>query len=87
MAIILGGMGSLPGVMLGAVVIIVLPEALRGFDQLRMLAFGLGLIVMMLIRPQGLWPSRIGQIERRVVSESEASAAADVAVESVSTPQ
>jgi branched-chain amino acid transport system permease protein len=87
MAIILGGMGSLPGVMLGAAVIVVLPEALRAFDQVRMLAFGLGLIIMMLIRPQGLWPSRIGQIERRVVSESEATAAGGVAVESVSTPE
>jgi branched-chain amino acid transport system permease protein len=79
MVIILGGMGSLPGVMLGAAVIVVLPEVLRAFDQIRMLTFGLGLILLMLLRPQGLWPSRIGQIERRVVRASEASAAADVA--------
>jgi branched-chain amino acid transport system permease protein len=76
MVIILGGMGSLPGVMLAAAVIVILPEALRAFDQVRMFAFGIGLIVMMLARPQGLWPSRIGQIVRRAVVLSEASAAA-----------
>jgi branched-chain amino acid transport system permease protein len=85
MVIILGGMGSLPGVILGATVIVVLPEALRAFDQVRMLAFGIGLIVLMLLRPQGLWPSRIGQIERRVVAISEASAAAGVAADAAST--
>jgi branched-chain amino acid transport system permease protein len=85
MVIILGGMGSLPGVILGAAVIVVLPEALRAFDQVRMLAFGIGLIVLMLLRPQGLWPSRIGQIERRVVAISEASAAAGVAGDAAST--
>ncbi len=87
MAVILGGMGSLPGVMLGAAVIVVLPEALRAFDQVRMFAFGIGLIVMMLLRPQGLWPSRIGQIVRRAVVLSEASAAAGVAVDTASTAE
>ncbi len=87
MVIILGGMGSLPGVMLGAAVIVVLPEALRAFDQVRMFAFGIGLIVLMLLRPQGLWPSRIGQIVRRTVALSEASAAAGVAVDTASTTE
>jgi len=77
--IILGGMGSLPGVILGAAVIIILPEALRAFDRVRMLAFGVGLIVLMLLRPQGLWPSRIGQIVKRAVALSEARAAAEIA--------
>ncbi len=86
MVIILGGMGSLPGVMLGAAVIVVLPEALRAFDQVRMFAFGIGLIVLMLLRPQGLWPSRIGQIVRRTVALSEASAAAGVAIDTAETP-
>ena len=48
MVIILGGMGSLPGVILGAAVIVILPEALRAFDQVRMLAFGIGLILLLL---------------------------------------
>ena len=79
MAVILGGRGSLPGVILGAAVIVVLPEILRGIDQYRMLAFGVGLIVLMLLRPQGLWPSRYGRIEAREVAMSEAEAAAGVA--------
>ena len=79
MVIILGGRGSLPGVILGAAVIIILPEVLRAFDQVRMLAFGIGLIVLMLLRPQGLWPSRYGRIEAREVALSEAEAAAGVA--------
>ena len=87
MVIILGGMGSLPGVILGAAVIVILPEALRAFDQVRMLAFGIGLILLMLVRPQGLWPSRIGQIERRVVAESEASVAAGVAADAAATTE
>ena len=87
MVIILGGMGSLPGVILGAAVIVILPEALRAFDQVRMFAFGIGLILLMLVRPQGLWPSRIGQIERRVVAESEASVAAGVAADAAATTE
>jgi branched-chain amino acid transport system permease protein len=70
--IVLGGMGHIPGVILGAVLLTVLPEALRYvgdfqravFGQiyidpadLRMLLFGLALILMMLFRPEGLWPS------------------------------
>ena len=79
MVIILGGRGSLPGVILGAAVIVILPEVLRAFDQIRMLAFGIGLIVLMLLRPQGLWPSRYGRIEQLAVERSEAEAAAGVA--------
>jgi branched-chain amino acid transport system permease protein len=87
MVIILGGMGSLPGVILGAAVIVILPEALRAFDRVRMLSFGIGLIVLMLLRPQGLWPSRIGQIVRRAVALSEAEAASDVAADIAPTPE
>ncbi len=87
MVIILGGMGSLPGVILAAAVIVVLPEVLRAFDQVRMFAFGIGLIILMLVRPQGLWPSRIGQIERRAVAVSEASAAAGVAADAAATTE
>jgi len=64
MVVVLGGMGSLPGVVLGAAVIVGLPEVLRAFQTIRVLAFGLGLIIMMLLRPQGLWPSRTGEVAR-----------------------
>lgn len=85
MVIILGGRGSLPGVILGAAVIVLLPEALRAFDQVRMFAFGIGLIVMMLLRPQGLWPSRIGQIERGAVALSAGRAAAGATANTAAT--
>jgi branched-chain amino acid transport system permease protein len=52
--VILGGMGSLWGVILGAVVIVALPELFRELAQYRMLAFGLLLMVLMVFRPRGL---------------------------------
>lgn len=70
--IVLGGMGHIPGVIVGAILLTVLPEALRyvgDFQRevlgqifvdpadLRMLLFGLALVLMMLFRPEGLWPS------------------------------
>lgn len=56
--IIIGGIGSIPGVMLGALALIAIPELLREFDEFRFLAYGTLLITMMLFRPQGLFPSR-----------------------------
>ncbi|MET8144242.1 branched-chain amino acid ABC transporter permease [Sphaerisporangium sp. NPDC005288] len=58
MAVVLGGMGSTPGVVIGAIVISLLPEVLRDFADYRFFAFGVLLIVVMLLRPQGLWPHR-----------------------------
>ncbi|GAA3824384.1 branched-chain amino acid ABC transporter permease [Sphaerisporangium flaviroseum] len=58
MAVVLGGMGSTPGVVIGAIVISVLPEVLRDFADYRFFAFGVLLIIVMLVRPQGLWPHR-----------------------------
>lgn len=52
--VVLGGMGSLPGSILGAILLTVLPELLRGLSQFRMLIFGIALVVMMVFRPQGL---------------------------------
>jgi branched-chain amino acid transport system permease protein len=56
--VIVGGMGSIPGMVLGAVVVIVLPEVLRPIAEYRMLIFAVALIVLMLVRPQGLYPVR-----------------------------
>ncbi|BAS27484.1 branched-chain amino acid ABC transporter permease [Limnochorda pilosa] len=56
--VILGGMGSIPGVLVGSAAMMVLPELLRNFAQYRMLFFGAAMVVMMIFRPQGLWPSR-----------------------------
>jgi branched-chain amino acid transport system permease protein len=57
MAVVLGGMGSNPGVVLGAIFISVLPELLRQAADYRYFVFGLLLIVVMIFRPQGLWPA------------------------------
>ncbi|HLV36064.1 MAG TPA: hypothetical protein VKY59_13150 [Spirillospora sp.] len=61
--IIIGGMGSVPGIVIGAFVLIGLPELLREFDQYRLLLYGALLIVMMLSRPEGLWPSAVHRRE------------------------
>ncbi|GAX90260.1 branched-chain amino acid ABC transporter permease [Effusibacillus lacus] len=58
LAIVLGGLGRLPGVVLGAVIVIVLPEAMREFANWRFLLFGAALVLLMLFRPQGLWAAR-----------------------------
>ncbi len=78
--VVLGGMGHIPGVILGAVLLVILPEALRYLGplqqwlfgrvladpaDLRLLVFGLALILIMLLRPSGLWPS---QLRRRELS-------------------
>ncbi|MGD8624685.1 MAG: hypothetical protein PVF47_12830 [Anaerolineae bacterium] len=63
--IIVGGMGSLPGVVVGALVLIGLPEFLREFAEYRYLMYGALLIVMMLVRPEGLWPSEATRRELR----------------------
>lgn len=55
--VILGGMGSTLGVVVAAVVLTVLNEILRDFEQYRMIVFSLILIVMMIVRPQGLLPA------------------------------
>ena len=61
--IIVGGVGSLPGVILGAFVLVGLPELLREFVEFRLLIYGVLLIVMMLVRPEGLWPSAVRRRE------------------------
>ncbi len=61
--VIIGGMGSIPGVVMGALVLKGLPEILRQLDDYRMLAFGALLVVMMIVRPEGLWPSARRRIE------------------------
>ena len=55
--VIIGGMGSIPGVVVGALVLKGLPEILRQLSDYRMLAFGALLVVTMIVRPEGLWPS------------------------------
>lgn len=72
--VVLGGMGNIPGVILGAIIVSITPEVLRDIinplqmaifgekvvdpENLRMLIFGVAMIVIMLVRPAGLWPSK-----------------------------
>jgi len=55
--IIVGGVGSLPGVIIGALALVGLPELLREFSEFRMLIFGALLVTMMLVKPEGFWPA------------------------------
>ena len=61
--VVLGGMGSQLGVIVAAILITVLPELAREFSEYRMLIFGLVMILMMIWRPQGLFPMKRHHVE------------------------
>jgi branched-chain amino acid transport system permease protein len=77
--VVLGGMGNIPGVILGAIILAVMPEFLRAIivpaqeavfgsvvvdpEAIRMLLFGLAMVCVMLFRPAGLWPSAVRKRE------------------------
>ncbi len=61
--IIVGGMGSIPGVIVGAAALVGLPELLREFAEYRMLVYGAALVAMMILRPEGLWPEAKHKME------------------------
>lgn len=67
--VIVGGMGSIPGIILGAFALKGLPELLREFESYRMLAFGALLVAMMIWRPQGFWPAKRPALSKRVKAE------------------
>jgi branched-chain amino acid transport system permease protein len=58
LAVVLGGMGNVTGVVIGAAIITVLPELFRSLEDARLLAFGIVLVLLMVFRPQGLLPAR-----------------------------
>ena len=60
--VVLGGMGSITGVIIGVALLIILPEVFRGFQDYRMLAFGGAMALMMIFRPQGF----IGNPRRKI---------------------
>ncbi|MFX4287229.1 branched-chain amino acid ABC transporter permease [Janibacter sp. G349] len=62
-AVVLGGMGTVGGVLIGAALLKFLPEKLRFLDDYRLLMFGLVLVVMMRVRPEGLVASKRRQLE------------------------
>ena len=59
--VVLGGMGSIVGVIIAALMMILLPEYLRAFSDYRMLVFGLAMVLVMVFRPEGLIPFRGGR--------------------------
>jgi branched-chain amino acid transport system permease protein len=61
--IIIGGMGSIPGVFVGALVMVGLPNLLTEFQEYRYWFYGLALVGMMLFRPEGLWPEARRKLE------------------------
>ena len=62
-AVVLGGMGTVAGALLGSSVLFVIPEKLRSFQDKRLLLFGLALVLMMRFRPEGMAASRRRQRE------------------------
>ncbi|HUG29128.1 MAG TPA: branched-chain amino acid ABC transporter permease [Candidatus Limnocylindria bacterium] len=61
--IIVGGMGSIPGVVLGSIFLIGVPELFREFSEYRFLFYGVALMAMMIYRPEGILPSGITKRE------------------------
>jgi branched-chain amino acid transport system permease protein len=57
-AVVVGGAGNMAGVSLGAFLLAYLPERFRGLEDYRILAFGIAMVLVMILRPQGLIPSR-----------------------------
>jgi branched-chain amino acid transport system permease protein len=84
--VVLGGMGNIPGVILGAILLTLLPEVLRytmeplqmalfgrvilDAETIRLLVFGIALVAIMLYRPAGLWPSAVRKRELEVAPEA-----------------
>lgn len=61
--VLIGGMGSIPGVLIGAAAISLFPEFFRTFAQYRMLIFGAAMVAMMVFRPGGIWPRKRGAVK------------------------
>ncbi len=63
--VVLGGVGSVPGVLVGTAGMVVLPELVREARTWRDAWLGMSMILMMIVRPEGLWPSRRARLEIR----------------------
>ena len=71
MIVILGGSGYIPGVLLGALLVVGLPEMFQELQQYRMLIFGIVLVMMMVFRPQGIMPPKPPKYPIHKVDEKE----------------
>ncbi len=63
--VIIGGMGNVPGVIVGAIALIGVPEVLRQLETYRILVFGALLVTMVILRPEGLLPAPVVQLRER----------------------
>jgi branched-chain amino acid transport system permease protein len=77
--IILGGIGSLPGVVVGSLFLVGLPEVLSELEEYKVLFWGAALVLMMLLRPEGLWPEATRRRELRADEPEETPLAAEPA--------
>jgi len=68
--VIVGGMNSIPGIILGAFTLKGLPEILREMENYRLLVFGGLLVFMMIARPEGLWPASRPLFEKKIEPET-----------------
>lgn len=57
LAVVLGGLGRIQGAVLGGIFVILLPEIMRSISDWRILVFGILLVLIMIFRPEGLWPA------------------------------
>lgn len=69
--VILGGMGNTLGVVLGAIILTILPELLRDIQQFRMVVYALLLIIMMLVRPQGLFGIKLTHRKKKLKEKAD----------------
>jgi branched-chain amino acid transport system permease protein len=70
--IIIGGMGSIPGVIMGAIVLVGVPEILRSIQEWRLVIYGAVLVAMMILRPEGIIPSRRRALELHTADAADA---------------
>jgi len=84
--LIVGGMGSLPGVVVGATALIGLPEMLREFGEFRFLFYGIAIVAVMRLKPEGLWPSAAKRRELRIELETREAVEAQMAAERAASP-
>ena len=59
LGVVIGGMGRIPGVICGAFVLVVFPEVFRDIGSMRLLAFAVVMLIIMLKRPEGIWPKKL----------------------------
>jgi len=79
-AVVVGGQGNRWGAVIGAIVVAYLPERFRGFEQWRVLVFGIALMLLAIYRPQGLLPPRRTVRAKQMEKETEALEIGDAAL-------